>query len=117
MVSSDGVADDVGSPFAFADGVAAVDAVGVPVALGEVDDVVRVGRGVAVLPERGEAVALGAAAVGFGAPVVGLGAAVVGLGAAVVGLGAAVLTGAGGAVRGFWPDPNRQPSTVPGFGS
>ncbi|MGB7817197.1 MAG: hypothetical protein WBL35_00475 [Ornithinibacter sp.] len=38
-----------------------------------------------------------------------------GLGSAV-GLGAVVLTGAGGAARGCWPDPKRQPSTEPGAG-
>ena len=38
-----------------------------------------------------------------------------GLGSAV-GSGAVVFTGAGGAARGCWPDPKRQPSTEPGAG-
>ena len=49
--------------------------------------------------------------VGFGADVVDLGLAV------VVVFGVLVAAGAGGAVRGCWPEPNRKPTTVPGAGS
>jgi hypothetical protein len=49
--------------------------------------------------------------VGFGVDV-DLGLAVV-----VVGFGVLVVAGAGGAVRGCWPEPKRKPTTVPGAGS
>lgn len=48
---------------------------------------------------------------------VGLGAAVVGLGLAVVGAGLLVAVGSGGAIPGWPPEPNLNPTTVPGAGS
>lgn len=77
---------------------------------GRADGVVVVAFAVVCAPDLG-------ALVGFGAAVVGFGAAVVGLGAAVVGFGVLVAVFSGGATRGFWPEPNRKPTTVPGAGS
>ena len=62
------------------------------------------------------AVVPGLGAAGLGAVVAGLGLGF-GLGGAVVGAGALVFVGAGGAMPGCCPEPNRKPTTEPGAGS
>jgi hypothetical protein len=49
--------------------------------------------------------------------VMGLGVDLVGLGLGFGGVGALVLAGAGGAMPGCCPEPNRKPTTEPGTGS
>lgn len=110
-VLADGLA--VGLADALADAEAPAE--GVAVALRPV-----VGRPVEVVVDPlGATVVRGAAAVGRGLVVAGFGcgfgvAFTVGLG---VGFGVLVAVFAGGAVRGFCPEPNRNPTTVPGAGS
>jgi len=106
---ADAVADVPPDAVATADGVALAEAVeGRAVA-----DGVDPGFDPAVVPGVDPAVVLGA--------LEGLGAAVVffvvevALGL-VVGAGWLVALGAGGATRGCWPDPKRNPTTVPGAG-
>lgn len=124
-------ASDAGScePFALTDGLAD----GAAVALAELEalgegEALRDGETAAVLPVVGRAAEVGVdpfgATVVRGPAVVGRGAVVRGVGFGVaftvgpgVGLGALVAVFAGGAERGFCPEPNRNPTTVPGFGS
>ncbi len=104
-VLAEGVAVALGDAEAVADGEA--EALG-PV-VGRADEVVVVLLGATLV--------LGAAAVGRGAVVRGCGLGVaftVGLG---VGFGVLVADVAGGAERGFCPEPNLNPTTVPGAGS
>jgi hypothetical protein len=123
-----GVAD--GLPDAEPDAVAGADVVAV--ALGEgVPDADLVAPGVVapgvvapgvVAPGATPSAADVDADVGFGTVVDVVAEAVffgvdVAFGLVVVGAGALVALGAGGATRGCWPDPKRNPTTVPGAGS
>lgn len=119
-------ASEAGScePFSSTDTLPEGLADGVAVALTEAE---ALGEAAALFPVVGRAaevgvdpfgatVVLGAAVVGRGAVVRGLGFGVaftVGLG---VGFGVVTAVFAGGADRGFCPEPNRKPTTVPGAG-
>jgi hypothetical protein len=112
-----GVASSVGDGLAEADPVGEADGLGVAVAdpdgavLGRAPGVAGVVPAVVdPVVARGAVVVLRGVAAGFGAAVVVRGVDV------VFGVDT-VAVGAGGAMRGCWPDPKRQPWTVPGWGS
>lgn len=108
----------VGVAEAFPDAVAPADGVGLADALaeGRLDaDPVDPGVAPRVVGEVDPGVAL-VALVGLVAGVGFFVGSEVALGLLVVGAGLLVAVGAGGATRGCWPDPNRNPTTVPGAG-
>ena len=111
-VGAAAISDAVGLGVADAGPVTAAEADAVLLAAG----VALAGGGEVVAPAAGVVVVVGAVA--FGAEV-DLGFDVVGFGFDVVavGAGALVVVGSGGATRGFWPEPKRNPTTVPGAGS
>ncbi|MGL4175580.1 MAG: hypothetical protein ACRCSN_05835 [Dermatophilaceae bacterium] len=119
--SSEGVPDAVGVPPAVPGGV--TDVVADDVGVGEVVGPAVPGGGDAEAVADAEGAAASEPAAG-GRPGVGPvvdGAAVRGRdvavgGGGVAGFGVEVAVAAGGAARGCCPEPNRQPSTVPGLG-